>query len=373
MKRLTVLIAVLFIALVSVFPVKADTYDDFLNDNNASQALDKLPESAKKSLKDIGIDSFSYKDLENLDLNKIISSILNIAGSQGETPLKAFAAVIAVMLLYSMLYGVKNSAEGSLQPVISVSVTLCITCILVLPLMDFITNTVDVIKISSDFMTAYVPLMVLAISMSGQPVSAAGYYGLMMFMGQGVSRVSSEIISPFMKIFLALGVSSSISPNINLNGIVQFISKFTRILLVFCMSIFTGVLSFKQVISMGADSVSSRAVRLSLSSFVPIVGSALSEAYRTVQGSIGLLKSGIGIISIIALAAVYLPIIIKCLFWMLTLGFAKAVGEVLNLREPCTLLMSVYSVISTLFAVILCMIMLFIISTSIVIMLGGGG
>ena len=47
----------------------------------------------------------------------------------------------------------------------------------------FITSTVNVITTSSDFMLAYVPLMVLALGLSGQPISGAGYYsvGLLLF------------------------------------------------------------------------------------------------------------------------------------------------------------------------------------------------
>ncbi len=373
MKKIITVFTVILLFISTSFSAYSASYDDLLKDNNADEIINSLPENAKNSLKDLGIDGFDYSKLNEIDFNKILSLILNSASESGKTPLKTFSAVLAVMLLYSILYGVKNSLESALQPALSLSVTICITCALVIPLTGFITGVVDIIKASSEFMTAYVPLMVLAMSLSGQPVSGSGYYAVMIFLGQIVSRIASNIIAPFMKVFLAVSISSSLSPNVNLSGIVRFISKFTRILLVFSMSIFTGVLSIKQVVSAGADSISSRAIRLSLSSFVPIVGSALSEAYRTVQGSVGLLKSGVGIISIIALLAVYLPVILQCLFWMLSLGVSKSIGEVLNLREPCILLDSVYSVISTLFAIILCIMLVFIISTALVIMLGGLG
>ncbi len=373
MKKSIVIICVLFVVFLSVFSAKADTYDDFLSESQSNEVFDSLPDDAKSALNDIGIDGFDYKSLENIKPDKITESILNAISVQGKTPLRVFLTVISVMLLYSILYGLKNSLDGALQPVMSLGVTLCITCVLVLPLTEFITSTVNVIITSSDFMLAYVPLMVLALGLSGQPISGAGYYSVMIFTGQAVGNIASKIVAPFLKIFLALGISSAISPNINLSGMIRFISKLTKIILAFSVSIFTGVLSFKQVISMGADTLSSRAVRFSISSFVPIVGSALSEAYRTVQGSVGLLKSGIGIVSVVALLAVYLPVIVQALFWMLTLALAKAVGEVLNLREPCVLLESVYTVISTLFSIILCMIMIFIISSSAVVILGGFG
>lgn len=372
MKRILLILSVLFILGMSGFTARAGTYEDFFKDNNADEVLNTLPNNAKSTLKDIGIESFDLNNLNKLSFKSVFSAILNNASSQSKTPFKTFSAIIAVLLLYSVLYGVKTTLEGALQPVLSLSVTLCISCALLIPLSSFITSVVDVIKISSDFMIAYVPLMVLAMGLSGQPVSGSAYYAVMIFTGQAVGNISSKVIAPFMKIFLAVSISSAISPNVNLSGIVRFISKYTKVLLVFSMSIFTGVLSIKQVVSQGADSISSRAVRLSLSSFVPIVGSALSEAYRTVQGSVGLLKSGIGLVSLIALAAVYMPVILQCLFWMVSLGFAKCIGEVLNLREPCVLLESVYSVVSTLLAIILSFSLIFIISTSLILLLGGG-
>lgn len=373
MKRITIVLSVLFLIGMSCFSVAAGSYDELLKDRKADEVLNSLPDSAKSTLKDIGIESFDFDNLNKLSFKSVYDALLNTASNQSKTPLKTFSAIIAVLLLYSVLYGVKTTLEGTLQPVLSLSVTLCVSCALLIPLSSFITSVVDVLKVSSDFMIAYVPLMVFAMGLSGQPISGGAYYAVMIFTGQAVGNISSKIIAPFMKILLAVGISSAISPNINLSGIVRFISKFTKVLLVFSMSLFTGILSIKQIVSMGADSISSRAVRLSLSSFVPIVGSALSEAYRTVQGSVGLLKSGVGIISLIALAAVYLPVIIQCLFWMLSLSFAKSVGEVLNLREPCVLFESVYSVISTLLAIILSFSLIFIISTALVLLIGGGG
>lgn len=371
MKKILIFVFITVVICLSVFSVSAENYDDYIDDNSKKEAVNVLPDNVQSFLKEFGLDTFNFSKLSNLSLKKVFPEFLNTVSSESKNPMKAFAAIIAVMLLYSIIYGVKNSLENTLQPVISVSVTLCIICILVIPLTGFTESVVNTIKTASDFMIAYIPIMVFTLGLSGQPISSACYYTVMMFTAQSVSRISSAVIAPFMKIFLAVSVSSGISPNVNLSGIIRFISKFTRILLVFSMSIFTGVLSFKQIISAGADTLSSRAVRLSLTSFVPIVGSALSEAYRTVQGSVGLLKSGIGIISVIAAVVLFSPAIVQCVFWMLTLSFSKSIAEILNLREPCAILESIYSVISTLFAVALCMTLIFIISSAVVVLLGG--
>lgn len=172
--------------------------------------------------------------------------------------------------------------------------------------------------------------------------------------------------------FLGLSITSSVSPSVNLSGFMSMISKSVKWLLGFAMTIFTAVLTFRQLISVSVDNVSTRAVRFTLNSFIPIVGSALSDAYKVVQGSIGLLKSGIGIIVILSVTIVFMPVILQGVMWMFTLWIGKSTAEVLNLNGPAKLLENISSVFSTLIAVLLCIMSIYILSTAAVIMLGGG-
>jgi stage III sporulation protein AE len=136
------------------------------------------------------------------------------------------------------------------------------------------------------------------------------------------------------------------------------------------MTIFTAVLTIKQLITTSLDDVSTRAVRFTLNSFIPIVGSALSDAYKTVQGSIGLLKSGVGVFVILSVAVVFLPVILQSLMWIITLWLGKSVAEVLSLSQPAKLIEAVATVFSTLLAILLCIMSIYIISTAIVLIAG---
>ena len=68
------------------------------------------------------------------------------------------------------------------------------------------------------------------------------------------------------------------------------------------MTIFTGILSVQSIVGASADSVAVKAAKYVLSNSIPLVGSAASDAYSTVRGSILLLKNGVGGIGIAALA-----------------------------------------------------------------------
>ena len=104
---------------------------------------------------------------------------------------------------------------------------------------------------------------------------------------------------------------------------------------------------------------------------MPVVGSALSEAYKTVQSSIGLLRSGVGVFALLAVIAVFMPVVIKCLWWLLVLWLSKSAGELMGLKEPCFLLESVSSVFSVILAITLSVCAVFVISTAALFILGG--
>lgn len=339
---------------------------------DTKEITDDLPQDARNSLSDIGISSPDVNELNDLSFEKILNEIMSLTAKKAQTPLRTLSVLIAVMLLCSFLNTFKTSAKTSaMQSALTVCATLCITLAVSVPVLSVIDNSVNIIKAAADFMLSYIPAMVFIISATGRVVSGAAYYGMTIFMGQCVSRASSDIIAPFLKLFLALGITSAVSPAVNLKGIIQFIAKITRWILGFVTTIFSAFLTVKQIISSSLDSVSDRAIKFSLTGFVPVAGAALAEAYKSVESSVSLLRSGVGVLALIAVAVMFLPVLLECVLWMLSLRATGAVGELLNMGEPVALLESVRTVISTIFAVLLSVSAVFIISTALVLMTGG--
>ncbi len=379
MKKL-VLIIFLFALLFGISCINADALEspqesapfEIISNTDKQNLYNSLSDEAKKSLSNLGIDGIDYNSINDLTLEKIISEIISAAANQSANPLKAFISIIAVMLLSSMLGTLKSSLENSrMQQIIDVVATLCITSALVVPVSNTVLHTTEIIVTASNFMLAYIPIMLVVMVSSGQAVSGSAYYSMMIMAGQGVSQIASNVIAPLLNAFLGISIASAVSPNMNLSGITSFIGKIIKWLLGFVMTIFTALLSFKQIITTSLDNVSTRAVRFTLTSLVPVVGSALSDAYKTVQSSVNLLKSGLGVFVIISTAVVFLPVIAECLLWVLSIGLSKAAGEVLNLSQPCKVLEAVSTVVTTLLAIIFCIMAVYIISTAVVLMMGG--
>lgn len=376
MKKLLSLIIIVFVLVgISVFTVNAE--ENTSNSNNMifdlSEVYNSLSEEVRQSLDNIGINGADSGQLSSLSFDAIIKEIVSLTSDNISSPLRGLLNITALLLLCSIISTYKSSLNSDISTVLNIASALCITCAVSMPAITVINLTSSVITISSNIMIAYIPVMTVIMASSGHPVSGASYYSMMIAAGEGVGQISSKIIAPLLNMFLGLSITSSVSPDINLGGFMTIISKSVKWLLGFTMTIFTAVLSFRQLITTSLDNLSTRAVRFTLSSFIPVVGSALSDAYKTVQGSVGLLKSGLGIFVIIAVAFAFLPVIIQCLLWIITLWIGRSTAEVLNLTQAQKLLDSITGVFSILIAILLCIMSVYIISTAIVLMIGGGG
>ena len=371
MKRIVVTLLIIIIPLVSVFTVSASTFSDALEEIGGGNLSNSLDQNSQDSLKNLGIDEKDYNSIINLSFSDFFKEILRIAGQEGVTPLSSLALVMCLLLIYSVFDNFRDDLKGRNMQTISDAVfVLIITLSIVTPVVSVVNRAVTSIENAGSFMLLYIPIMVVALITNGQSVTGASYYSFVVMVGEGITWLSSHLIAPLLSVFLGVSVTSSVSSDIKLDGIIRELSKFIKWVIAFVMTVFSGLLTFKTLITTAADTVSTRAVRFTLSSFIPIVGSALSEAYKTIQGSMTLLKTGLGVFVIISIVIVFLPVIINCLLWIISLNISSGVADMLGVKAPSSVLKSCSSVLSTLLVIILCVMAIYVISTAIILTLG---
>lgn len=384
-KKIRFLFSFFMIAFLLIIPVHAqDTssssssptveeyYKQQMEDSGANNLPNSLPDDTRKILNQMGIDTADWESISNLTPQTIFSQITGIAGEKGAAPLKAAASVLAIMLLCALLNGMKLSfGDKPLGGVIGMVGTLCICTVVITPIVSCIGNAANVIKIAADFLLACVPVLTGIMIAGGQSISAGSYNLLMVGAGNVISLLAANILVPLMNIFLAFSIVSAVSPNLNLSGLCDMFSKVVKWILGFCMTVFTGLLTLQSLVTTAADSTGTKAAKFVISSFVPVVGSALGDALNTVQGCVKLLKSGVGAFGLLAAACVFLPILLECIFWLLTLYLCAGIGDVFDLKEITVLLRSAAKVLEMMLAIILCSMTVLTVSTVLMLIIGG--
>ena len=346
-------------------------YKEQYDESGIGELFSQLPEETQKSLERAGNTSPNADVLSSFNIGSIFSEITNIALGEASSPLGAIPICIGIMVLCSLVEGFKQSLGSSMGTVGGTVGTLCICTCIVVPLCGVISDTCEIIRGACGFVTLYIPIMAGLMLSAGEPISGASYCTAMMTAAQVISAVSSNVFLPLLNIFLGVSVTSAISPRMKLSSLCDMLYKVCKWMMTFCMSVFVSVLTFQSIITTKSDGAAGRALRFAVSSFVPVVGSALGESLASVRGGLKLLKSGAGVFVIFGSAFLFLPILIRCLLWILSLNISASVGDILGTGGISTLLRSASKVVSTITAVLLCVMTVFILTTVLILIIGG--
>ncbi len=384
MKKKTVTILGILI-LLFCFPLSAQAqdqgldgweqeyYEDQMEQSGANDLPEELPNDARNIMERMGVNGTDWESLSALTPQAIFGQVADSAKTQSSEPLQAVAKILSVMLLCALMEGLKFSVgDRPLSGVVSMVSTLCICMVIIMPVVSCIEEASSVINGAAGFLLCYVPVMAGIMIAGGQGISAASYQVLMMGAGQVIAQIASHILVPLLSIFLAMSITSAVSPRLNLNGICAAVSKIVKWVLGLSMTVFVSLLTLQSLLGTAADSTGGKAAKFLLSSFVPVVGGALGDALSTVQSCVRLLKSGVGAFGIVAAGCIFLPILLKCLFWQAAVHLCACVGDVFSLGHLSSLLRAAGSVVGIMLPIILCCMLILTVSTVIILMVGGG-
>lgn len=370
-----VLIVVLFLGLSISTAAQSEGIDlqPQMDAVGADELLDKLPDDAEDLLGKAGIDKIDYKQLLTLSPSQFFHEIWRLVLDKLKQPLTTFCAVLGTVLLCALLDCLKTSLwEGSLSSVFSAVAAVCIATAIATPIIDCITTTARAIEDCSNFILAFVPIFSSVVTAAGQPVTATTYTVFLFGACQIVSQIVASIFVPLMGIYLAFCMVGSVTPGIKIVSVAKVIKSTVNWALGLLLTLFVGLLSMQTMVASGSDTVVAKTAKFLIGSFVPVVGSALSEAFAATQGYMKLLKATVGVFGTLVASLTFLPIFLQTTIWYLTVNITSAISDMLGINQVGDMLKSSASVLSILLAISLCFALLIIVSTSLVLMVSTG-
>ena len=364
------LIATVIIALAVMFTpqgVYADSeeqnneyYDRLISEINEGLSFEG-DEDVKTVLEDNNItleDPSSAANISASDVIKHIFESFTAAIMLG----KITAATMLCVLVRSM------SAEGTVDKVFT------LICVLttVLVISDTVTDSLYSVKTSMEqmnrFMMSYIPIFSSVATAGGSAAAGAGYYGVMLIICESAGILADTILVPFLSAVLAVTLVSAINPSLDLGSLAESVKKLVIWVLGIVMTLFTGLLSIQSFAGAAADNLSARAVKFAASSFIPVIGGSVSEAYSAVKGSIGVIRTSVGVIGVIIMAVIVAKPLLTILAVKLAVWIGATINDIFGISNSGGLLKSINSVLSIGVSILAAYSIMFVISTSVVIM-----
>lgn len=366
MRKIKILLLALVIASFFGVTAQASSYSEEI-----SEIYSVLGSDTRELLDELGIDTADFDSIFSVTPQKVASLIKKLLTGSIEAPTRSAVGLIAVIILLA-IFECFSPEDDRLKGIVGmIGALLCVACV-ISPLSTAISFAAASIELSEKLMLALIPVLAGVITATGNPTLAASFQAIAFGGAQIISGISDGYIVPIVGAVMALDVTSSIMPSFKLDGITSLIKKAVTTVLSFVSSLFVAFLGLKGALANAADTVASKGIKLVISSAVPVVGGALSEAYSGIIGSLVLVKSTIGIFGIAAIALINLPSCMQLVFWIFALKASAAVGKLFNQQSISDLLNSLASSMTLLNVVLLFNAVLFIISTALILVIKAG-
>ncbi len=345
-----------------------DLYNQILDIANADE-IDT--HSASGFLDDYGIEMSDVEFLQNITIESVFGAVKNIVMQQISMPIRLFLSTIGAILLMAAMQSVMQSGSMCALEYKSVGTLVC-ALILSAPVCECLEGVCNTIAEGSDFLRGIIPVFSSLALFSGSTVASSAYSSAMLsFCGFAVN-LCSTILLPMLSCALALSVADSLSPIMKLGSITNIIKKAIITILCFLMVIFTGVLSLQTIVASSNDNVAIKAGRYVVSSTIPIVGGAVSEAFTSINAGIIVLRNSVGFFGVIALGFIVLPMFAKVFLCDAALKAAEFIADIFGVDELVRLINAFHNALTTALAILISFFVMSVISSAIVMAVLGG-
>ena len=280
--------------------------------------------------------------------------------------------VLKVVLVFSIVFIItKNTLVESEHLNFSfdtVSAGIC-AVIFLLPVSSLIFDVCSVVKSCCVFMNAFIPIYAALIVAVGYSATSASYSTLMFSVTQIFSLMADSIIVPLSNLTLVASISAAF--NTVSKGFYELLRKSIIIILSTSMGIFIAVLNLQTVISAPSDTIGIKTVKTALGTFIPIVGTALSDSVSVLLAGAGTLKSTVGVYAVINIIVCVVPVLIKLLMWRLTVAVSVILLDLSQSETSVNIVKSIGSVITLMISVLLCVSVAYLLSVILTLSIGG--
>lgn len=345
-------------------------FDEQIESSGASELMNKLSDEEKDLLEKLGITDIDFDSVFSASPRRIFDFFFEIIRNEYSSPFNCFVSLLVIVIIMAAV-GQFIPEDGENSRAVCFISEIIAALYVIVPLASCITRAVSAIYVSSNFVTALVPVLAAVITVSGNPTLALTYNSLSFTVAQVIARLGDSVFRPVIQVVFSLSIISSVSDAVNIKAIVEFIKKTVIFLLSFSATVFVTMLTVKGMLAASADSAAVRGIRFLIGNMIPVVGSAVSDAYMSIVGTLGLVKNTVGVFAVAAIAVINLPVLVECILWILMLNILAAVSDLFGQIKLSQLFRCIASSTVLLSVTIIFEILAFVLSVGLILVIKG--
>ena len=305
-------------------------------------------------------------DVSGMGFSDIIDAVRTSAAAKAGAPLKMLGTLLAVSVFTSVIRSVGESTfpekSSQLYDMVCVIAAVAVTAP---QLMTVYGSAMNAVERVGGFITVFVPVFSVIV-IAGGGITSGGTYNLMTLgASEAMVILSRSYFMPVVSLMAVLAVSGSAFPYPSLESIAGIIKKITTWTMTIAMTLFTGFVTLKCTLTAKADGAATKTAKFMMSGFVPIVGSAVSDAYSTVRSSFDVIGGTVGTAGVFAVILILLPPVVEIVIFRFVMWIGAAAAEMFSSAALSKLLKGFDSGLAIAQSVLICYGLMFVLSTAI--------
>lgn len=341
-----IILAIVFLVLALVSTIHIENYVEASNNNDAentlvstvSDILNGIDLSEMQDMVD-QIDEFNLvqtsikEKIEKIlkgeyftDYTSLTSAILSLIFGDIRKVLPLIFTIIAVGILCNIIGNLK-SENKSISDIINFVFLSVIILLVLVSFKDILKTTNSTINFILKQMQIIFPILITLLSTIGSISSISIYNPLVAVLTSVVSIVFDKFLYPLFIVIFILTILDNLTNTIKLGKLNSFLMSTFKWSIGIVFTLFTGFLSLQGISAGKYDSISLKATKFAMKSYIPIIGSYVSDGMDFFVLGATLVKNSIGLVGVIILVVTILSPIILIIIYKLSLQLCSGILE----------------------------------------------
>lgn len=364
------------ILLLLIFFINTNAVAFSSSKTSNQNVIDEFLEAAKEYSSEIFPELENGEVLENIikgnsfSSETIIERIFGLFTREIKALISIALKIIAVSVICSLLKNIQVHNNNNVGEIAFYICYLFVVTLVISSYSEISGICVETMNKLNGFMNTIVPLFLSLMVINGNIVSVNLMQPILLLMINIINTLIVNIIIPIIFISLIINIISGISNNIEVSKLPSILQKSSVWTVNFILGILIGILSLEGTLAANVDGFTAKTTKTVVSTFIPVVGKALSDATDSIIGAAAITKNALGIVGVIAIVGIVCIPIIKTLIMMIIFNISSALIEPLVDKRMAKCVSEASESIKIIFGLMTTVSILFIISITLMIKVG---
>lgn len=348
---------------------------DIVDFSSVEQVVNRI----KNQTDNLYLEKFSFKEFvekiikreTDFSIFKIIEEISRLFFHE----IRGYMSLIGKLLIISVLCALLSNIAESFQnkSTSQIGFYVCYIVLIILLLQSFqiaMQVAQSAIENMVLIMQSVLPLLLTLMMTSGAVSSGTIFEPIILFSIQTIAMFVKGIVIPIIFLMAVLGVVNSLSGKEVVKKMMELFEQIIDWILKGVAALFVGIMGVHGLTSPTLDGIFNNVAKSAVSTFVPVVGEALSGAVDVVMNCSLLIKNAIGVGAIILLCIYCIIPLIKILVFLFIYKIIAALIEPISDKRIVNCISDMGEACKRLFTCVITVNILFIISIAILVGVG---